>query len=56
MANVYSCMTKINNVKGRSNHIRDPKRQEYIVLLKQDLKQGWDVVSQFEKDKSNKKK
>lgn len=56
MANVYARMTKINNAKGRSNYISDPKRQENIVLLKQDLQHGWDVVSQFEKTKSHKDK
>lgn len=56
MANVYARMTKINNAKGRSNYISDPKRQENIVLLKQDLQHGWGVVSQFEKTKSHKDK
>lgn len=56
MANVYARMTKINNAQGRSHYISDPKRQENIVLKKQDLQHGWDVVSKYEKDKSHKNK
>lgn len=56
MANVYARMTKINDAQGRSHYISDPKRQENIVLKKQDLQHGWDVVSKYEKDKSHKNK
>lgn len=56
MANVYSRMTKINNAQGRSHYISDPKRQENIVLKKQDLQHGWDVVAKYEKQKSHKNK
>lgn len=56
MANVYARMTKINNAQGRSHYISDPKRQENIVLKKQDLQHGWDVISKYEKNKSHKNK
>lgn len=53
MANVYSCLTKINNAKGRSQYISDHKRQEEILLHKSDLEYGWSVIEDFEKLKSN---
>lgn len=53
MANVYSRLTKINNAKGRSQYISDPKRQEEILLHKSDLEYGWSVIEDFEKLKSN---
>ena len=53
MANVYSRLTKINNAKGRSQYISDPKRQEEILLHKTDLEYGWSVIEDFEKLKSN---
>lgn len=53
MANIYSRLTKINNVSGRSDYISNPKRQEHILLNEKDLDHGWSFVSDFEKQKSN---
>lgn len=53
MANIYSQVSKINNANGRSNYIKDPKRQEAILLQKSNLEYGWDFISDFEKNKSD---
>lgn len=49
MANVYGRVAKISNVVGRSNYINDEKRQEEIVLHKEDMKHTWEEHSVFEK-------
>ena len=55
MANVYGRVAKISNVVGRSDYITDEKRQEEIVLHKENMQHSWQEHSIFEKghQKSN---
>ena len=56
MASVYGRVAKISNAVGRSNYITDEKRQEEIVLHKENMKYSWEKHSAFEKahQKTNK--
>ena len=57
MANVYSRVSKINNVVGRSDYISNPDRQEFIKLTGKSRDFEWEEYAQFEKKiKSRKKK
>lgn len=49
MANVYGRVAKISNVVGRSDYITDEKRQEEIVLHKENMQHSWQEHSAFEK-------
>ena len=49
MASVYGRVAKISNAVGRSDYITDEKRQEEIVLHKENMKYSWEEHSAFEK-------
>ena len=49
MASVYGRVTKISNASGRSDYIIDERRQEEIVLHKENMKYSWVEHSAFEK-------
>lgn len=49
MANIYARETALKNVVGRSDYISNPKRQEEIVLHKQEMKHDWKEYADFEK-------
>lgn len=49
MASVYGRVTKISNASGRSDYITDERRQEEIVLHKENMKYSWVEHSAFEK-------
>lgn len=49
MANVYGRIAKISNAEGRSDYITDEKRQEEIVLHKENMQYSWQEHSAFEK-------
>lgn len=49
MANLYASDTKLTNVVGRSNYIKDEKRQEEIVFIKSEMLYSWKEHSDFEK-------
>ena len=49
MASVYGRVTKISNASGRSDYITDERRQEEIVLYKENMKYSWVEHSAFEK-------
>lgn len=55
MASVYGRVTKISNAVGRADYITDEKRQEEIVLHKENMQHSWQEHSAFEKahQKSN---
>ena len=53
MPSVYGQMSKISNASGRSDYIRNPDRQEEVVLYKSDMRYSWKVHSDFEKQHSN---
>lgn len=57
MAKVYSRMTKINNVSGRSDYISNSDRQEFIELTGKSREFDWNEYAVFEKEnqKSNEK-
>ena len=49
MAKVYSRVSKINNVVGRSDYISNPERQELIKLTGKSSNFEWEEYAQFEK-------
>lgn len=49
MAKVYSRVTKINNVVGRSDYISNPDRQEFIKLTGKSSDFEWKEYADFEK-------
>ena len=49
MASVYGRVAKISNAVGRSDYITDEKRQEEIVLHKENMQHSWEEHSAFEK-------
>lgn len=49
MASVYGRVAKISNAAGRSDYITDEKRQEEIVLHKENMQYSWEEHSAFEK-------
>ena len=49
MAKVYSRVTKINNVVGRSDYISNPDRQEFIKLTGKSRDFEWKEYADFEK-------
>ena len=49
MAKVYSRVTKINNVAGRSDYISNPDRQEFIKLTGKSTDFEWKEYADFEK-------
>ena len=46
---VYGRVAKISNAVGRSDYITDEKRQEEIVLHKENMQHSWEEHSAFEK-------
>ena len=50
MAKVYSRVSKINNVVGRSDYISNPDRQEFIKLTGKSSDFEWEEYAQFEKE------
>ena len=58
MAKIYSRVTKINNVAGRSDYISNPERQEFIKLTGKSRDFEWKEYAEFEKanQKSQEKK
>ncbi len=50
MAKVYSRVSKINNVVGRSDYISNPDRQEFIKLTGKSRGFEWEEYAQFEKE------
>lgn len=50
MAKVYSRVSKINNVVGRSDYISNPDRQEFIKLTGKSRDFEWEEYAQFEKE------
>lgn len=50
MAKVYSRVTKINNVTGRSDYISNPDRQEFIELTGKSSDFDWKEYAAFEKE------
>ena len=50
MAKVYSRVSKINNVVGRSDYISNPDRQEFIKLTGKSIDFEWEEYAQFEKE------
>ena len=49
MAKIYSRVTKINNVAGRSDYISNPDRQEFIKLTGKSRDFEWKDYADFEK-------
>ena len=49
MASVYGRVTKISNASGRSDYITDERRQEEVVLHKENMMYSWVEHSAFEK-------
>ncbi|WP_304841966.1 hypothetical protein [Dubosiella newyorkensis] len=49
MASVYARVAKISNAVDRSNYLKDEKRQEEIVLHKENMQNSWQEHSSFEK-------
>lgn len=49
MAKIYSRVTKINNVVGRSDYISNPERQEFIKLTGKSTDFEWKDYADFEK-------
>ncbi|WP_062472417.1 hypothetical protein [Jeotgalibaca dankookensis] len=49
MATIYSRVTKINNVAGRSDYISNPTRQEFIKLTGKSRDFDWKEYADFEK-------
>lgn len=49
MAKVYSRVTKINDVAGRSDYISNPDRQEFIKLTGKSSEFEWEEYAEFEK-------
>lgn len=56
MPGVYGRVTKITNAKGRAGYLKDEKRQEEIVLQKEEMRYSWEEHSAYEQDhrKTNK--
>ena len=50
MAKIYSRVTKINNVVGRSDYISNPDRQEFIKLTGKSSDFDWKEYAAFEKE------
>lgn len=50
MAKIYSRVTKINNVAGRSDYISNPDRQEFIKLTGKSSDFDWKEYATFEKE------
>ena len=50
MAKVYSRVTKINDVAGRSDYISNPDRQEFIKLTGKSSDFEWKEYAEFEKE------
>lgn len=50
MAKVYSRVTKINNVTGRSDYISNPDRQEFLKLTGKSRDFEWKEYAEFEKE------
>ena len=50
MAKVYSRVSKINNIVGRSDYISNPDRQEFIKLTGKSRDFEWEEYAQFEKE------
>ncbi len=50
MAKVYSRVTKINDVAGRSDYISNPDRQEFIKLTGKSTNFEWKDYADFEKE------
>lgn len=50
MAKVYSRMTKISNVAGRSNYIANEKKQEYLINHEKSRGFDWKTYSHYEKN------
>lgn len=50
MAKVYSRVTKINDVAGRSDYISNPDRQEFIKLTGKSSDFKWKEYAEFEKE------
>jgi len=48
MANIYSRVTKLKNIKGRSDYISNPNRQDDIVLHQKNMRYTWDDYVSFE--------
>jgi len=48
MANIYSRVTKLKNIKGRSDYISNPNRQDAIVLHQKNMSYTWDDYVSFE--------
>ena len=49
MAKVYSRMTKVNNVTGRSDYISNNDRQEFLILTEKSSDFDWKEYADFEK-------
>ena len=49
MAKVYSRVSKINNVVGRSDYISNPDRQEFIKLTGKSRDLEWEEYAEFAK-------
>lgn len=50
MAKIYSRVTKLNSIEGRSDYISNPNRQENLVLTGKSREFDWNEYSRFEKD------
>lgn len=48
MASVYGRVAKITNAEGRSTYLKDEKRQEEIVLQKEEMRYSWQEHSAYE--------
>lgn len=44
MASVYARVAKISNAVDRSNYLKDEKRQEEIVLHKENMQRTYSIV------------
>ena len=52
MAKIYSRVTKINNVVGRSDYISNPDRQEFLKLTGKSRDFEWKEYADFESRKN----
>lgn len=50
MAKIYSRVTKLNSIEGRSDYISNPNRQENLVVTGKSREFDWNEYSRFEKD------
>lgn len=55
MAKIYSRVTKINNVAGRSDYISNPDRQEHLRLTEKSSDFDWKEYAEFEKQNQKSK-